>query len=119
MADGRKVLVIIDATQEQHLALERAVITSEIQEPGSHVHLFISVDAEKTSLGADNDDLYRDDAWLKSITDKLDGVGANYSFEFCWSNEWQKAVAKSAQRFKPDHIFMPAPQDGKISLFSN
>ena len=35
-----KVLVIIEATQNQHLALERAVITSEIKEPGSHVHLF-------------------------------------------------------------------------------
>ena len=48
MAEGRKVLVIIEATQDQHLALERAVITSEIKEPGSHVHLFISVDNENT-----------------------------------------------------------------------
>ena len=119
MAGGRKVLVIIEATQEKHLALERAVITSEIKEPGSHVHLFISVDAEGTNLGAENDYLYRDDTWLKAITGKLDSVGAKYSFELCWSNEWQKAVLKSAQRFGPDHIFMPAPQDSKKSLFSN
>ena len=43
MSGGRKVLVIIEATQEQHLALERAIITSEIKDPDSHVHLFISV----------------------------------------------------------------------------
>ena len=54
MAGARKVLVIIEATQERHLALERAVITSEIKEPGSHVHLFISVDSEKANLSADN-----------------------------------------------------------------
>ena len=119
MADGRKILVIIDATHEQHLALERLVITSEIEEPGSHIHLFISVDGEKANLGADNDNLYRDDTWLKSITGKLDQAGARYSFELCWSNEWQKAVLKSAQRFRPDHIFMPAPMNGKKSLFSN
>lgn len=119
MAGGRKVLVIIEATQEKHLALERAVITSEIKEPGSHVHLFISVDTEKTPLSADNDNLYRDDTWLKAITDKLDAVGVDYSYEFCWSNEWQKAVLASAKRFGPDHIFMPYPTDGKKSLFSN
>jgi universal stress protein E len=119
MAGGRKVLVIIEATQEQHLALERAVITSEIKEPGSHVHLFISVDTEKANLSAENKTLYRDGVWLKSITDKLERVGAQFSFEFCWSNEWQKAVLTSAQHFQPDHIFMPDPQDGKKSLFSN
>jgi universal stress protein E len=119
MAGGRKVLVIIEATHEQHLALERAIITSEIKEPESHVHLFISVDAEKTALGADNESLYRDGAWLKSITDKLENVGAAYSLELCWSNEWQKAVLKSAQHFQPHHIFMPDPPVEKKSRFSN
>lgn len=119
MASGRKVLVIIEATHDQHLALERAVITSEIKDPGSHVHLFISVDTEKANLAASNESLYRDDSWLKAITSKLDDVGANYSFEFCWSNEWQKAVLTSAQHFQPDHIFMPDPQGQKKSLFSN
>ena len=118
MASGRKIFVIIDATQEQHLALDRLVITSEINEPNVHIHLFISVDAEKTDLDADNDSLYRDDTWLKNITDKLDKSNARYSYEFCWSREWQKAVLKSAQRFQPDHIFMPAPL-GRKSLFSN
>ncbi|MDC1528829.1 hypothetical protein N8600_07245 [Gammaproteobacteria bacterium] len=83
MADGRKVLVIIEATQNKHLALERAVITSEIKEAGSHVHLFISVDNENTKLSADNDDLYRDDVWLNAITDKLKNAGASFSFELC------------------------------------
>ena len=119
MAEGRKVLVIIEATQEKHVALERAVITSEIKEPGSHVHLFISVDAENTSLAASNDNLYRDGQWLASITEKLEAAGASFSFELCWSNEWQQAVLRSAQRFQPDHIFMPYTGDGKKSLFSN
>jgi universal stress protein E len=119
MSGGRKVLVIVEATQEQHLALERAIITSEINEPDSHVHLFISVDTEKSALEADNDKLFRNDIWLKSITDKLENVGAAYSFEHCWSNEWQKSVLKSAEQFQPDHIFMPDPPSEKKSRFSN
>ena len=119
MAEGRKVLVIIEATQDQHLALERAVITSEIKEPGSHVHLFISVDNENTKLSADNEKLYCDDVWLQAITGKLKDAGASFSFELCWSNEWQKAVLTSAQRFQPDHIFMPDSRDSKKGLFSN
>jgi len=39
---GRKVFVIIDATHERHLALERLVITSEIEEPDTRIPLFIS-----------------------------------------------------------------------------
>lgn len=116
---GRKVFVIIDATHERHLALERLVITSEIEEPGTHIHLFISVDGERADLHAGNDALYRDDQWLKSLTEQLESAGASYSYELCWSTEWQKAVLRSAQRCKPDHIFMPAPQDSKKSLFSN
>ena len=119
MAGGRKILVIIDATHEQHLALERMIITSEVKEPGAHIHLFISVDSENTDLGSENANLYRDDTWLKSITDKLDQTGVKYSFELCWSNEWQLAVLNSAKRFEPDHIFMPAPNEGKKSFFSN
>lgn len=116
---GRKVFVIIDATHERHLALERLVITSEIEEPDTHIPLFISVDGERCDLHASNDALYRDDQWLKSRTKQLKGACASYCFELCWSSEWQKAVLRSAQRFNPDHIFMPTPQDNKKSLFSN
>ncbi len=44
MSDARKVLVIIQPTKDKHIALERVLITSEITNPGSHVHLFIGVD---------------------------------------------------------------------------
>jgi hypothetical protein len=80
---GRKVFVIIDATHERHLALERLVITSEIEEPDTHIPLFISVDGERCDLHASNDALYRDDQRLKSRTKQLKGAGASYCFELC------------------------------------
>lgn len=60
MSDARKVLVIIQPTKDKHIALERVLITSEITNPGSHVHLFIGVDGENTDLKASNPYLYQD-----------------------------------------------------------
>jgi len=75
MAGGRKILVIIDATHEQHLALERMIITCEVKEPGAHIHLFISVDSENTDLGSENANLYRDDTWLNPLRTNLTRPG--------------------------------------------
>lgn len=116
MSESRKVLVIIDPTQESHIALERAVITSEVQ-PEAHVHLFIGVDAERSDLRAGNAALYRDGAWLEALQAQLNEAGVEHSIELCWSNEWQAAVLQSARRFGPDHIFMPDYIDAKKGFF--
>ena len=118
MSDARKVLVIIQPTKDKHIALERVLITSEITNPGSHVHLFIGVDGENTDLKASNPSLYQDGKWLANLLKPLEDAKVNHSFELCWSTDWQGAVLNSAKRFNPDHIFMPDYQDAKSSLFS-
>src|SRR5690606_35851385 len=63
---------------------------------------------------------YRDGAWLESVTSQLEKEGLTYSYEFCWSDEWQEAVLNCAARFKPFHIFMPDYEGGrKRYIYSN
>jgi universal stress protein E len=117
MSEARRVLVIIDPTRDKHIALERAVITSEINDEESVVHLFLGVEGDSTSLKADNPDLYRDDRWLEDLLHPLRSAGVRFTMELCWSTEWQESVLNSALRFKPTHIFMPDYRDAKKGLF--
>ena len=119
MSDSRRVLVIIQPTRERHIALDRVLITSEINSPESHVHLFIGVDSESTDMKASNSALYRDSDWLHQLLKPLQEAGVNHTFELCWSTDWQGAVLNSARRFKPDHIFMPDYKDSRTTLFSS
>lgn len=119
MSNARKVLVIIQPTKDEHIALQRAVITSEVGSEGSHVRLFIGVDAERTDLKAGNAALYRDGDWLANLVAPLEQAGIAHSIELCWSTDWQGAVLNCAQRFQPDHIFMPDYRETKESLFSS
>lgn len=114
--DTLKHLVIIEPTQDRQIALERALITSKVLEPKPELRLFIAVDTESTDLKASNSKLYRSGEWLKSITDQVEAAGLAYSYEFCWSDEWQEAVLNCAARFKPFHIFMPDYESGKKRL---
>ncbi len=117
---AQRLLVIIDPTHENHLTLERALIISKIQDNSPIIHLFISVETENADLSATNDKLYRDCFWLKALRQPLAEAGLEYTFEICWSSEWQDAVIHSAERFQADHIFLPDPgQSLKRSLFSN
>jgi universal stress protein E len=119
MPDPRNVLVIIQPTRDSHIALERALITPEINNAHSHVHLFIAVDSEHTDMKSSNRNLYRDSNWFENLVRPLDAAGVNHSFEICWSTDWQGAVLESAKHFRPDHIFMPDYRDSNTSMFSS
>lgn len=118
MSQSRRVLVIIQPSKDQPIALERAVITSEVDSPDSHLHLFIGMDGDRTDMSANNPALYRDDAWLKALLAPLVQTGIKHSYEFCWCPDWQGAVLNCAQRYQPDHIFMPDYKDPAGSIFS-
>lgn len=119
MSNARKVLVIIQPTKDEHIALQRAIITSEVGDAGSHVRLFIGVDGERTDMKAGNAALYRDGAWLDNLIAPLKQAGIAHSMELCWSTDWQGAVLNCAQRFQPDHIFMPDYREDKGTVFSS
>ncbi|MEX2367619.1 MAG: hypothetical protein WD601_13535, partial [Pseudohongiellaceae bacterium] len=119
MSDSYVQMVIIDPTQDKQIALDRAIITSQIRNPRPKMHIFIGVDTESVDTRASNPALYRDTRWLGTITGALEKEGLEYECEFCWSSEWDEAVLESAKRCKPVHIFMPDYQLKRRNLFSN
>ena len=53
------------------------------------------------------------------FAEQLDQEGLKYTFELCWSNQWQQAVLNCSSRHRPTHIFMPDYQEEKKrSMFS-
>ncbi|MAM70940.1 MAG: universal stress protein [Gammaproteobacteria bacterium] len=105
--DQEYILVIIEPSQDSHIALERALITAKLRDTPPKLHLFICVDENNTDLKARNQSLYRDSAWLKNLTADADKAGVEYDYELCWSNEWAYAVLNCADRIQPDTIFIP------------
>ena len=113
MIEEFRHMVIIDPTRDKHIALERALTTSMVRNLQPEIRLFIAVNDETTDLRAENDNLYRDQAWLEELTAPLTEAGAKYSLELCWSDDWQAAALHSAKKFRPSHIFMPDYQQDK------
>jgi universal stress protein E len=116
----RRLLVIIDPTHDNQLALERAISKSELLPDKPEVCLFIGVDTHSPNLKAENKKLYRDEAWLKSITEKLDAGNIQNSFALCWAPQWNEAVIHVRRQFNADNILIPDYRDNeKIFELSN
>ncbi len=120
MAHQESLLVIIEPTQESQIALDRAIITSQLRENKPRLHLFFSVDEENTDLQARNPKLYRNGDWLKAVIQRVEDAGLDYDYELCWSTEWYKAVLNYSDRVSPDTVYIPdyAPEVRR-SLFTN
>lgn len=113
------LLVIIEPTNDKHIALERAIITSRLRQDKPRLHLFIAVDPESNDLKARNQSLYRDKQWLDALTAPITDEGLDYSYDLCWSNEWMEAVLTCADRIKPDVMLIPDYEPGvRRSLFT-
>jgi universal stress protein E len=114
------LMVIIDPSQDTHIALDRAVITSKLRENKPKLHLFFGIDEENTDLKARNRKLYRDATWLNEIFKEVEDAGLEYTSELCWSTEWSEAVLGSSDRLNPDIILVPDSEpENRRSYFTN
>ncbi len=82
------------------------------------MYIFISVDAENTSLAASNDNLYGTDNGLLPLP-KTRGRRCQPVSNCAGQTNGQQAVLKVRNASSRTHIFMPYTGDGKKSLFSN
>ncbi|MDT8399947.1 MAG: universal stress protein [Pseudomonadales bacterium] len=120
MTQKEELLVVIEPSQENHIALERAILTSRLREVKPVLHLFIGVDAESTDLKARNANLFRDNKWLENLLKPIEEEGLEYTYEFSWSIEWAEALLINADRVHPDLILIPDYEAGiRRSLFSD
>lgn len=119
MSKPKNLFVVVDPNDEQHIALERAIITSALHSAKPHVHAFVAVDSEAVDTRASNDRLFRDLTWFEqNIKSPLAKAGITYTLEVSWSSEWQKSIVDSAKRFGADLIYLPVHAKTNPSRFS-
>lgn len=108
MSKQQKIFVVVDPNDEQHVALERVRMTSQLHEAKSFVHVFVAVDRDAVDTRAYNTNLVRDQRWFdERIKAPLADAGVNYLIEVCWSTEWQGSIMQSAKAADADLIYLP------------
>ncbi|WP_111643081.1 universal stress protein [Marinimicrobium alkaliphilum] len=108
MSIQQKIFVVVDPSAKEHVALERAVITSALHATKPYIYVFVAVDGDATDTRASNDSLFRDQRWFdEQIKQPLESAGLDYLIEVSWSTEWQKSIHQSAKRFGADLIYLP------------
>ncbi len=106
-----KLLVCVNPSEEEHLALQRAIITAKLREPTAILHVFVCVDGEAVDTRATNDSLYRNQKWFEEVIRRpIEDNNINYQVEVCWSHEWQEAIQRSAKVFGADAICLSIPR---------
>lgn len=107
MSKQDTLFVIVDPTQKEHVALERAVITSRLRDVSPKLKVFVAVDSAAVSLDAENPDLYRTSDWFENLKKPMIEEGLDFTLVICWSTQWHEAVLQAAKRTEADLILMP------------
>jgi len=107
METAEKLLVIVDPTQDEHVALDRAVITSRLRDIPPEIHIFLGVDSESNDTKADNKAMFRDNTWFENLMKPLVDEGLTYKVHISWSSQWQESIVAMAEDVDADMIVIP------------
>lgn len=119
MTSSEKLFVCVNPSDEEHIALQRAIITSRLRTPEPVLQVFMGVDGEAVDTRASNDKLYRDHRWFEEVIRRpLENSGLKYGVEISWSHEWQEAICRSAHLFGADSILLPIQSRVSYSRFT-
>src|SRR5690625_7062115 len=78
----QKLFVVLDPNDEQHIALERTVITAELYDVKPYIYVFVAVDGDAVDTRASNAKLFRDQRWFEeTIRKPLETAGLERSDE--------------------------------------
>ena len=104
---AERILIIVDPSKDNHVALDRAVITSRLRNPRPHIHLFIGVDSDSSDTSADNAAMYRNTDWFMKLLAPLREEGLEFSTQVSWSSQWQQSILQAAKQTEADLIVVP------------
>ncbi len=107
MPDQDTLFVVVDPTQSEHVALQRAIISSRLRDVPPKLKVFVGVDSAAVSLDADNPDIYRDSSWFDNLKKPLFDEGLDFTLVICWSTQWHEAVLQAARRTEANLILLP------------
>jgi len=118
MSYQEKVFVVVNPTLDRQVALDRALITSQLMTPRPKICVFVAVDSNTVNLDARNPSIYRDTDWFEQQIHKpLRDAGLKYRIEVSWSNDWQGSIMASAKHFGATRIMIRAGKPIKSSRF--
>ena len=119
MSAQEKLFVVVDPSDDTHLALERALITSTLRETPPKLHVFVGVDTQTVDTRVINENLFRDQYWFQNVIRKpMEDKGLEGEIEISWCSDWQDAILLSAKRFSADLILLPVRVKPNASRFS-
>lgn len=107
MSKAETLFVVVDPTQDDHIALQRAIITAGLRDTVPKLKVFIGVDRDATDMSADNLSLYRDSDWFETLRQPLDAAGLDFTIVVCWADAWHDAILQAAKRTEADLILVP------------
>lgn len=108
MQAEKKVFVVVDPNDDQHVALERALITSKFRSPQPKLVVFVAVDGAAVDTRATNDHLFRDEFWFRDqIRTPIEKAGLECEIQVCWSSDWQGAIIEESKRCGAEMVYLP------------
>lgn len=115
-----KVLVVIDPSDDQPVALERLINTNIGKDKDQiEVCIFVGVDSESTNMRVTNDNLCRDQTWYAEHIEKpLAEAKIKHHSVLSWSTDWQASIVQEAKRFGADTIYLPVHKRTNVSRFT-
>jgi len=119
MSEQKKLFVVVDPSNETHVALERVLIVATFMEVKPCIRVFVAVDTDATDTRETNDNLFRNQDWFaEQIRAPLEAAGLKYDIQLCWSTKWQESILQESRRFSADEIYLPVHRQAANSRFS-
>lgn len=118
MSEQEKFFVVVNPTLDEHVALDRAIITAQLMTPRPKIVVFVAIDHDSVDMSPSNDNIYRNTDWFdEQIHSRLKAADLDYQIEISWSDHWQKAIMRSAQKVGATRIIIRAGKPKSSSRF--
>ncbi len=107
MTTQETLFVVVDPTQTEHVALERAIITSKLRDVAPKLKVFVAVDGTAADTSASNEHMYRTGAWFSDLRQPIEEAGLEFTLVIGWSTEWAQSILNAAVYTEADMILLP------------
>jgi len=119
MSEQERLFVVVNPTLDEHVALQRAIITAKLLKPSPLICVFVAIDPDTVDTDASNGKVYRNTYWFEEqIHGPLKAAGLEYKIEISWSSNWQKSIMCSAEQFGATRILIRAGKPKTSRRFS-
>lgn len=119
MSQQERMLVVVNPTIDEQVALKRAIITAKLLQPSPKICALVAIDPDTVDQDVSNDSISRNTDWFEQqIHTPLREAGLDYKIEVSWCNNWQKAIMRAAEKFAATRILIRAGKPKTPRRFS-